>query len=62
MILALQERKRSLMREAIESEQDGIKALDRGDLMRIFGDGGDILDEQVSLDLESPRDDRFAAH
>ncbi len=43
MILALQERKRGLMRDVIEAEADGVKALDREDLLRIFGIGGEEL-------------------
>ncbi len=45
MILVLQERKRNLMRSAIESDTDGVKSLDRDDLMRIFGGGGEELRE-----------------
>ncbi len=49
MILALQERKRDLMRRAIESESDGVKALGRDDLLEIFGEGGATLNEPVEL-------------
>ncbi len=49
MILALQERKRDLMRRAIESESDGVKALGRDDLLEIFGEGGATLTEPVDL-------------
>ncbi|MCB9738213.1 MAG: SNF2 helicase associated domain-containing protein [Deltaproteobacteria bacterium] len=49
MILSLQERKRDLMRRAIESETDGVKALGKAELVAIFGEGGATLSEPIDL-------------